>query len=295
MAAKASDNAAPRSDRDGGPGTTSKVGHRTAGQTSVFVVDRDTLIHPTDVDCDPAVEQPTRGHAPNTPVDNDDNDFDSNAADSNHDVASNEIASNAADGYDNSSALVARPAGSAPVAAPSPALSLPSPASVSSLVLPDTGAAGWANRRLAPSVMGIIDFRQWPPVCTVNGRPEPIETLERLACESYLYRLVLDAKGALIDLGGTARFASPAQYKALLALDKHCSAPRCRTPGKWSVVHHIVAFPKGPTAWRNMVLLCDRHHHLVHEGGWQVQRDPSNLARIIWIDPTGQPRPPPPG
>ena len=157
------------------------------------------------------------------------------------------------------------------------------------------GGAGWANRRLAPSVMGLVDYRQWPPICTVNGRPAPIETLERLACESYLYRLVLDANSVPLDLGETARFASPAQYNALLALDKHCSAPRCRTPGKWSIVHHIVAIPKGPTAWKNMVLLCDRHHHLVHEGGWQVQRDPSKPARIIWIDPTGQPRPPPPG
>ena len=36
-------------------------------------------------------------------------------------------------------------------------------------------------------------------------------------------------------------------------------------------VHHIVPFPLGPTDLDNMLLLCDNHHHLVHEGGWRLQ------------------------
>jgi len=36
-------------------------------------------------------------------------------------------------------------------------------------------------------------------------------------------------------------------------------------------VHHIVAFiPNGLTNMNNLLLLCDRHHHLVHEGGWRL-------------------------
>jgi hypothetical protein len=45
----------------------------------------------------------------------------------------------------------------------------------------------------------------------------------------------------------------------------------CRRPAKWTQVHHIVSFPLGPTDLDNLLLLCDQHHHLVHEGGWRLQ------------------------
>ena len=157
----------------------------------------------------------------------------------------------------------------------------------------DEAKAAWANRRLAPAIVGIVDFRQWPPACSIDGQPTTLSNLERLSCESAVYRLVLDAQSVPLDLGTTSRFASSAQYVAMLAVDQHCCAPHCDTPGRWCIAHHCVPYPKGATSWRNMVLLCDRHHHLVHAGRWSVERDPANPSLVRWFDPSGSPRPPP--
>ena len=87
--------------------------------------------------------------------------------------------------------------------------------------------------------------------------------------------LALGADKAVLNLGKTARFATTEQYLALLARDRGCAFPGCRVPGKYTIVHHVVPFPNGPTDIDNLVLLCDRHHHLVHEGHWQLQRTPT--------------------
>ena len=38
--------------------------------------------------------------------------------------------------------------------------------------------------------------------------------------------------------------------------------------------HHLLRYPKGPTDLANLALLCRRHHVMVHEGGWSLERDP---------------------
>ncbi len=41
----------------------------------------------------------------------------------------------------------------------------------------------------------------------------------------------------------------------------------------WIDGHHLVHWAEGgSTALENLVLLCHRHHRLVHEGGWQLIR-----------------------
>lgn len=40
---------------------------------------------------------------------------------------------------------------------------------------------------------------------------------------------------------------------------------------KWSAAHHLRHWAQdGPTDLDNLVLLCHRHHKLVHKGGWQL-------------------------
>jgi hypothetical protein len=48
-------------------------------------------------------------------------------------------------------------------------------------------------------------------------------------------------------------------------------------------VHHWAR--GGETTLQNLVLLCRRHHRLVHEGGWHVDR------RLRFHDPRGRPLP----
>ena len=48
--------------------------------------------------------------------------------------------------------------------------------------------------------------------------------------------------------------------------------------------HHVVHWIEGgATAVDNLVLLCNRHHHVVHEPGWVVRFDGDEL-RVLRPD-----------
>jgi hypothetical protein len=54
--------------------------------------------------------------------------------------------------------------------------------------------------------------------------------------------------------------------------------------------HHIEHWARGgETSLDNLVLLCRRHHRLVHEGGYGVERLPRGKLRFL--DPRGAPVP----
>ena len=76
-----------------------------------------------------------------------------------------------------------------------------------------------------------------------------------------------------VDLGLTARLPSPAQRRALAARDRGCTFPGCDRPPGWTSAHHLVHWIHGgATDIANMALLCNFHHHRVHEGGFGLER-----------------------
>jgi Domain of unknown function (DUF222)/HNH endonuclease len=98
------------------------------------------------------------------------------------------------------------------------------------------------------------------------------ETARRLACDASVVSILHGQKGAL-DVGRKTR-AIPASIRR--ALDAR-SEGRCQFPGcenrRWVDAHHIVHWARGgQTKIDNLVLLCSRHHRLVHEGGFGVAR-----------------------
>jgi hypothetical protein len=103
-----------------------------------------------------------------------------------------------------------------------------------------------------------------------NGMPISSKTVERLACDGCLSR-VLMADSQVIDVGRATRAISPSQRRALRARDKHCQFPGCDRPVSWTSPHHIEFWARGgPTNLPNLVSLCFFHHRCVHEDGWQV-------------------------
>lgn len=113
------------------------------------------------------------------------------------------------------------------------------------------------------------------PAGHIQGLP-PIAspTLERLACDCTVRRVVLNPQSVVIDVGRSQRVVSPAVRKALEARDRGCVWPGCETPGSWSDTHHLVHWARGGTNHpANQVLLCYFHHRRVHEGGWQILRE----------------------
>jgi hypothetical protein len=105
-----------------------------------------------------------------------------------------------------------------------------------------------------------------------GGMPVSSTTVQRLACDGTLHRIV-KADSVVVDVGRATRAVSPAQWRALKARYRTCAAPGCDRPIGWTSPHHIEFWARGGRSdLRNLLPLCYHHHRLVHEGGWQVIR-----------------------
>ena len=96
-------------------------------------------------------------------------------------------------------------------------------------------------------------------------------TIERMACDCSVTRVLLSQESVVIDLGRSKRLISGPAMRALKSRDGHCRWPGCERPASWCDGHHVVHWIRGgETDLDNLVLLCHRHHWKVHEGGWQL-------------------------
>ena len=95
------------------------------------------------------------------------------------------------------------------------------------------------------------------------------ETSARLTCDAAVVVMQEDAAGAALDVGRKTRTVPPAIRRALEARDTGCRFPGCTA--RRCDAHHVVHWADGgPTSLDNLVLLCRRHHRLLHEGGYTV-------------------------
>ncbi len=107
-------------------------------------------------------------------------------------------------------------------------------------------------------------------------------SIRRIACDADILPLVLGGKGQILDIGRSQRLFPPHLRRALVARDKGCAFPDCTIPSTWCEAHHILPWGKGGTTnIRDGVLLCSRHHHVIHEGSWSVQ----SRHGIPWFRP----------
>ena len=105
-----------------------------------------------------------------------------------------------------------------------------------------------------------------------GGSTVPAETVQRLACDSAISRIV--AKGELdFEITRASRSIPPATRRALAARDHQCVAQSCDRQPSWCDGHHRQFWTNGgPTTLPNLVLLCRPHHRMVHEGGFELRR-----------------------
>jgi hypothetical protein len=117
------------------------------------------------------------------------------------------------------------------------------------------------------------------------------ETARRLACDASVVRIG-ERRGKPLSVGRKTRTIPPALRRALNTRDHGCRFPGCNNR-RFVDAHHVRHWAYGgETALRTLVLLCRRHHRLVHEGGYAVDE------RMRFYDPRGRripsvPRPPP--
>ena len=116
-----------------------------------------------------------------------------------------------------------------------------------------------------------------------NGTDLPVDVIRRMACSAGLVPMVLNGDGVVVDVGRAKRLATRRQRRAIFAMHDTCAAPHCGVKVKHCVPHHIDWWEHGGgTDTDNLVPLCSRHHHAVHEGGWTLSMDP---ARKVTMTP----------
>jgi len=101
-----------------------------------------------------------------------------------------------------------------------------------------------------------------------------IESVRRLCCDSHAVVITEDDRGEPLSIGRKSRIIPKAISRAVRARDNHtCSFPGC-TNKRFLDCHHVQHWSKGgETSMDNLLLLCTRHHTLVHEGGFTIDRD----------------------
>ena len=90
-------------------------------------------------------------------------------------------------------------------------------------------------------------------------------SLEFLLCDCTFSRIVMNGRSEVLDVGRATDIATPAQWKALVARDRHCQHPGCQRPPRDCQAHHIRHWTHGgPTDLENLQLLCWHHHRQHH-------------------------------
>jgi hypothetical protein len=130
-----------------------------------------------------------------------------------------------------------------------------------------------------------------------DGQPLAAETARRLVCDASVVELREREDGSLLSLGRKRRTVSPPLRRALAARDRGCRFPGCdRT--RFVDAHHVLHWSRGgETNLDNLLLLCRRHHRLVHERGYTLRLDGDGSARFTnqygVVITNAPPRPPP--
>jgi hypothetical protein len=98
--------------------------------------------------------------------------------------------------------------------------------------------------------------------------PVGSDVARRLACDASVMRVVLSGRSEPLDVGRRTPVVSAAVRRAVIVRDRHCRFPGCDRPQAWCDAHHVVHWTDGgPTSLANLLLLCRRHHGMVHRSG----------------------------
>jgi 5-methylcytosine-specific restriction endonuclease McrA len=112
---------------------------------------------------------------------------------------------------------------------------------------------------------------------------------QALACHATVSWMLHDHEGNLLDAGRRHRRATPALRRAVRERDRgRCQFPGCNS--RRTDIHHIIPWAKGgKTRLRDLTLLCEAHHVIVHALGYLITRTPD--GNLAFTRPDGQPVP----
>jgi uncharacterized protein DUF222/HNH endonuclease len=99
------------------------------------------------------------------------------------------------------------------------------------------------------------------------------QAARRWACDASITRIVFGPKSEPLDVGRKTPVVPASMRRAVMARDRRCRFPSCDHPHTWCDAHHVVHWADGGrTSLANLLLLCRRHHRLVHDGsGYRLE------------------------
>lgn len=128
------------------------------------------------------------------------------------------------------------------------------------LVVPDSPEG------LEPGPPHPASFEQHVATAPWTG-PQSRARLATTLCDATLSRVFRDSIGQVSGLESLTGEITPAQRRALVARDRHCTARGCTRPPAFCDAHHLRSREEGgATTLDNLVLLCRRHHVQWHRG-----------------------------
>jgi hypothetical protein len=131
------------------------------------------------------------------------------------------------------------------------------------------------------------------PLAELHGYgPIDPATARRIAAAAPTFLRVLThpVTGDVIETAG--RYRIPAALReVLIVADEHCRFPGCgRRAARCELDHTEDWAHGGRSTASNLAHLCTSHHHLKHDGGWQVNRPPDihpASRTLAWRSPLG--------
>ena len=114
----------------------------------------------------------------------------------------------------------------------------------------------------------------------------PIESVKRLCCDSHAVDINEGDDGEPLCVGRKSRTVPAAIQRAVRSRDSECCTfPGCKNR-RFLNCHHVEHWSNGgETSLDNLMLLCTRHHTLVHEGGFRIEKDYQD--RWFFVRPDG--------
>lgn len=116
-----------------------------------------------------------------------------------------------------------------------------------------------------------------------DGTAITLATAQRLACDAAVVRVTEDPHGDVHTLTRRTRRISSSLRRALRVRDDGCRFPGCTN--RITDAHHVHAWALGgTTTLANLCSLCRRHHRIVHEHGFRIERAADGELRFFRRD-----------
>jgi hypothetical protein len=110
----------------------------------------------------------------------------------------------------------------------------------------------------------------------IESHPDAVSfaTVERHLCDTGAIAVRFDDDGQCVNVGRNQRLFTERQRTGMAVRDGGCLFPSCDRPPAWCEAHHIDQWHRddGRTDIADGILLCRRHHLLLHNNHWHVLR-----------------------